>query len=77
MNVNDQNNLLFAFKVANEKGYFRKTYTLEYKLPRQRKWRIGYSMKDKSAVEASLPEWLAFKAVDSLCLSSQIKTRII
>jgi len=52
-------------------------YTVEYKLPKQRKWRYGFSMKSEKGIELALPDWKGGIAVDNLCLSSQIKTRII
>ena len=52
-------------------------YTLEYKLPRQRKWRHGFSMKSAEYLEAKRPEFVAMLAVDNLCQSHKIKTRVI
>ena len=52
-------------------------YTLEYKLPRQRNWRYGVSMKNLKMLEEHVPNFRAMLAVDNLCQSHKIKTRII
>ena len=52
-------------------------YTLEYKLPRQRIWRYGFSMKSEEYIEYKRPDFVAMLAVDNLCQSHKIKTRIV
>jgi hypothetical protein len=52
-------------------------YTLEYKLPRQRNWRYGFSMKSLKSLETVAPYFRQNLAVDNLCQSHKIKTRIV
>ena len=52
-------------------------YTLEYKLPRQRNWRYGFSMKSMGMLEVKRPDFVAMLAIDNLCQSHKIKTRIV